>query len=355
MNPKHKIKVKSSLAVKLSLLVIGLISMAFVLVNYVGTTDEVADSSTVDKQMVLSVPKEQKAVTVTYSALTGIGEEQGVMRRDPSDIIKVDDLYYVWYSKGPLKTGYDATVWYATSQDGHNWTEQGMALAKGKSGSWEEASVFTPNIMVGEGHYWLFYSGISKKFGKGFNPDTKIGIAVSDSPNGPWERLSTNPALSNSENPEAFDSHLIDDACLIVRDGKYWFYYKGRQLGKQPSQTKMGVAIADRPEGPYVKYKGNPVINGNHEVLVWPQGKGVAAMIGTVGPPELVRSILYSEDGLHFKKTYNVIDGPVAGGAYRPENFSGNSDAARINWGVGIGSGEGTLPYITRFDLKWPE
>jgi hypothetical protein len=37
-------------------------------------------------------------VTVTSSWVEGIGEEEGVMRRDPSDIIRVKDLYYVWYS-----------------------------------------------------------------------------------------------------------------------------------------------------------------------------------------------------------------------------------------------------------------
>ena len=121
------------------------------------------------------------------------------MRRDPSDVIKVGDLFYVWYSKGTISPGYDATVWYATSEDGRSWTEKGMALAKGEAGTWEGASVFTPNIMVAEGRYWLFYTGTSREFGKGkFNPDSKIGIAVADSPNGPWERLETNPALTLS-------------------------------------------------------------------------------------------------------------------------------------------------------------
>ena len=40
-----------------------------------------------------------RTATVTHSALKGIGAEPGVMRRDPSDIVKVDGLYYVWYSK----------------------------------------------------------------------------------------------------------------------------------------------------------------------------------------------------------------------------------------------------------------
>jgi len=139
-----------------------------------------------------------ETVKVTHSPIQGIGFETGTMRRDPSDVIKVDDLYYVWYSKGTISPGYDATVWYATSKDGHEWTEKGMALD-----------------MVAEGKYWLFYTGTSNNFHeKPFNPDSKIGIAVSDSPNGPWERLATNPALSNSPNVADFDSHLVDDACF---------------------------------------------------------------------------------------------------------------------------------------------
>ena len=295
-------------------------------------------------------------VKAVYSPAKGIGAEKGVMRRDPSDIIKVGDLYYVWYSKGKkISPGYDATVWYAISTDGHKWTEKGMALDKGKPGTWEGASVFTPNILVAEGRYWLFYTGTSREYGKGFNPDSKIGIAVSNSPDGPWERLASNPALKNSDNREDFDSHLVDDACLIVRDGKYWCYYKGRQLGKSPAQTQMGVAIADKPEGLYVKYADNPVVPGNHEVLVWPQGPGVAAMIGTTGPEEITRSILYAEDGLHFSKTHQVANVPTAGGAYRPESFTDSGVGRQITWGVHIGKKERSLPFIQRFDLAEAE
>jgi beta-xylosidase len=105
----------------------------------------------------------KNTVTVTHSDAGGIGAEKGVMRRDPSDIIKVGDHYYVWYSKGTISPGYDATVWYATSRDGRTWTEKGMALPKGEPGSWEAASVFTPNILVAEGRYWLFYTDTSKR------------------------------------------------------------------------------------------------------------------------------------------------------------------------------------------------
>lgn len=296
--------------------------------------------------------KEFGTVEMTYTDISNIGQEKGVMRRDPSDIIKVGDLYYVWYSKGPKATGYDATVWYATSPDGYAWTEQGMAVGKGDpgSGSWDERSVFTPNILVAESKYWLFFTGVSTDLTR--KPDSKIGIAVADSPDGPWEKLANNPALSNSDNPKDFDSHLIDDACLIVRDGKYWFYYKGRQIGKSPSGTQLGLAIADNPEGPYIKHPSNPIIPGNHEVLVWPEGDGVAALIGVVGPKEWVQSLVYSEDGIHFSKTHDVKHVPHAAGAYRPEAFTESGNGEQIEWGVHIGKARKSLPFIQRFDLQ---
>ena len=43
---------------------------------------------------------------VTYSALKGLERDpDGFNRRDNSDIIKVGDLYYVWYSKMNQRLG----------------------------------------------------------------------------------------------------------------------------------------------------------------------------------------------------------------------------------------------------------
>ncbi|MEP4077342.1 family 43 glycosylhydrolase [Haloferula sp.] len=293
-------------------------------------------------------------VKITRTTLTGIGLEKGVSRRDPSDIIKAGEIYYVWYSKGPIKSGYNATVWYATSPDGLKWTEKGQAIAKGGAGEWDESSVFTPNILVAEGRYWLFYTGTSKN--PKVKPDSKLGVAVSDSPDGPWERLPNNPVLKNSEDPKDFDSHLIDDSCLMVRDGKFWLYYKGRQLGKSPHHTQMGLAIADKPGGPYVKHEANPVIPGNHAVLAWPQDKGVAAMIGVTGPKDLINTVQNAEDGIHFTRSHDVVDGPRAGGSYRPEAFTDSKQGRPIQWGVEIGKHKGNeLPYLHRYDVEWQE
>lgn len=305
---------------------------------------------------ILSVSAEAQpygTATVSRTALTGIGPDSKVSRRDPSDVIKVGDLFYVWYSRGPVKTGYNATVWYATSPNGINWTEKGEAVGKStEAGAWDEASVFTPNILVAEGRYWLFYTGISKNMK--VRPDSKIGIAVSDSPDGPWKRLPSNPVLKNNENKDDFDSHLVDDSCLIVRGGKYWFYYKGRQLGKGAAQTKMGLAIAESPGGPYIRHPEKLVFPGNHEVLAWPQGKGVAALADGLGAKETTNSVLYAEDGIHFTKTHDVIDRPKAGGTYRPEAFTDSNQGEGPTWGVEMNPA-GKLLCIQRVDFKWSE
>jgi Glycosyl hydrolases family 43 len=266
---------------------------------------------------------QERPFEISFSPAIGIGREVGVMRRDPSDIIKAGRLYYVWYTKGKVADGYNATIWYATSPDGHTWTEKAEALARGPKGSWDEQSVFTPNILVAKNKYWLFYTAVPKPFTNKGNKVTKsaIGIAVSSSPNGPWQKLQTNPALKASDNPDEFDSMRVDDSCLIVQEGRYWLYYKGRQWNNTPGNTKMGLAIADRPEGPYIKCQSNPVIPGGHEVLVWPYGKGVMAMLN-IGPKGIRKTLQYADDGITFRKVRDLKTVPHAAAAYRPEAFS---------------------------------
>lgn len=301
-----------------------------------------------------------KSITPQYSAIEGLERDpNGFLRRDNSDIIKVDSLYYVWYSKmRQFVPGLPvvSTIWYATSPDGFVWTEKGECIQPGEKGSWDERYVYTPGILIAEGKYYLFYTAQSnaKSDNTPWDQKTAIGIAVSDSPDGPWTKLSSNPVLVTSNDKSLFDSHRIDDSCLLKRDGKYWLYYKGRQWGKMPTETKMGVAIAEKPEGPYIKHPENPLVTGGHEVLVWPQGKGVSAMVGMKlkGRQSVPFYVMYAEDGIHFVKTHKIKnkDAPWAPGAYRPEAFTDSGKGQMIEWGLHIG-GERPELFLERFDI----
>ncbi|MCP4311572.1 MAG: family 43 glycosylhydrolase [Bacteroidetes bacterium] len=71
-----------------------------------------------------------------------------------------------------------------------------MALGTGEDGVFDSHAVFTPNILAYEGKYYLYYTGVKPTPG---NPDkefegnsttdiTAIGLAVADSPDGPYDK-----------------------------------------------------------------------------------------------------------------------------------------------------------------------
>ena len=280
-----------------------------------------------------------------YTPILG-GYEEGITRRDPSPVIKTGDTYHVWYSKAAVDaTGYFADVWHATSPDGRQWTEQAEAVGKGGPGAWDENGVFTPSILVAEGRYYLFYTAVPTPFSQDPPTPTGIGIAVADSPDGPWAKSEGNPVLRPG--PEDWDGCRVDDSCLIVRDGKYWLYYKGRGTGLTPAQTKMGVAIAASPTGPYEKHPENPLIGSGHEVCVWPHREGVAALVAPTGPEG--STVQYSEDGLHFTPKAQVKP-PSAPGPFRTDGYQDVSYGEGITWGISQRGGKTPRPYLVRFD-----
>ena len=115
--------------------------------------------------------KSELTGTFTYTAIPALTRgNTNIIRRDNSDIIKVGSTYYVWYSYRRSDTvgyagdkgtsGYYADIWYATSEDGYEWTEKGLAVGKGGAGEWDEQSVFTPGVLAKDGRYYIYYTAV---------------------------------------------------------------------------------------------------------------------------------------------------------------------------------------------------
>lgn len=303
--------------------------------------------------------KEPETVSISYSEVTGVGIDSLYNRRDPSDIIRVGNKYYVWYTRmnKPIRSGYWGTIWYATSEDeGHTWQEQGMALGLGAEGAFDNHSVFTPNILAHQGKYYLYYTGVQptpgnpdKKFENNITNDfTAIGLAVADNPDGPFKRVANDPILQVSSDSTDFDSYRIDDASLLVKDEKIWLYYKGRCKihGREgPKRTKMGVAYADQPEGPFKKHP-EPLIEKGHEVLIWNQKGGIASLAS------LSKSIHWANDGLNFSPIQeNLTDIPMAPGLYRPHLENGNTSKEIPGWGIAMRQSKGEA-HLLRYEIN---
>ena len=179
---------------------------------------------------------------------------------------------------------------------------------------------------------------------------TAIGVAVSDSPDGPFTRVSEEPILKVSVEPEKFDSYRVDDASLLYRNGLYWLYYKGRSRvnkAEGPAHTQMGVAFSMNPQGPFVKY-AKPILPQSHEVMIWQEGNGVAALASLSGTLE------YAPDGIDFtsnKLAVKVREFPRAPGAYRSDLTEPGTLGEGIKWGISMVM-NGEECFLTRYKLS---
>jgi len=321
----------------------------------------------------------------SYQEAKGIGLEEGITRRDPSDVIKVGNTYYVYYTKvvhqdvaKEMKrlraSGYVGTIWYATSKDeGRTWIEKGQALGLGKRGTFDSFATFTPNIVKFDGKYYLYYTGVKPTTPEKFffennatTDYTAIGVAVSETPYGPFKRISDEPILKVSPRskdkdvPSPFDSFRIDDAALLVRDYDgdgdmdVWLYYKGRNIDdghKGPGKTKMGLAIADTPQSKYVRINdGKPILSNSHAVMIWPHREGVATYASKT------KTIEYAPDGIDFttkplKELALAVTKPVAPGCFRGDLTEPVEFGTGISWGIVIKNQGGPNPYLVRYEL----
>ncbi len=310
-------------------------------------------------------PEELVSPQVQHSDLTGIGLEKGVRRQDPSNVIEVSDTYYVWYSRvkeGPNtpidKGAYYGSIWYATSEDGVHWTEQGQALAPSTSEAWDDHGVLTPFTAKIDGRYYLYYSAVEKPFELGLAAfHTRIGVATAESPAGPWTKFDGNPILAPSRESGRFDEQLVDDAWVLAREGQYWLYFKGRGKGKSPNTTRIGLARADDPLGPYEKYGGNPVTEDGHTPQAWPHREGVALWTDSGGDEG--NAIWYAPDGLHFERVTTVSNPEryIGSAAHCDSCFEGPEYGRGVEWGVTAHRHPEGYWYLERYevDLRAPK
>jgi len=306
--------------------------------------------------------------------------EEGVIRRDPSAVLRIGGTYHTWYTRGEGETAgfhsgdpeakvfpWDLTeVWHATSKDGWTWKEEGQAVGRGPAGAYDDRAVFTPEVFAHEGTYYLVYQTVKAPYV--VRVKNTVGMAIADSPEGPWKKL-PEPILHPADNGEwlgeeddrfsvvtqgDFDSHKVHDPCLMHYRDKFYLYYKGERMGERMTfggrEIAWGVAIADQVTGPYVKSPYNPVTNSGHEVCVWPYQGGMAALLITDGPEK--HTIQWAPDGINFEIMARIKRGPAAVGLVRSLDTETDPLAALV-WGL-CHVYRGGWQCIRRFEMYRP-
>ena len=306
-----------------------------------------------------------------YSRVTGIGADETTSRRDPSKVLKINGKYYVWYTRRHTKYGpvsrdrlheadderpavdWDlADIAYATSDDGFQWEEQGIAVHRAPKGTFGDRSLSTPDVLAYGGRFFLFYQTFTTMWRQ--YDCVGVSMAWADSPDGPWTR--TDEPVVPAGAAGDWDGCAVHDPYPLVYQGKIWLYYKGHPGDKTGDSLRIaqGVAIAEDPFGPYVKSPLNPTHHSGHETMLWPFKEGIAMLCILDGPEK--NTVQYAPDGLNFSPMAHVQMPPIAPGPFCPDAFADNGDGRGIHWGLShinpVGGGGGGLGFNCHI-LRW--
>jgi len=289
-----------------------------------------------------------------YTELRGLdyhNHDGTISRRDPSKVILVNGKYYVWYTHRATPTppqgaakctdiipsrDWDlAEIWYATSEDGFTWKEQGAAVPRPAKPHLGWRSVTTTDILVWKGKYYLYFQAFTvpsgTRTGKASGgDDCPVSVAYADSPDGPW--TPTHKIVIPNGAPGEWDQYSIHDPYPLVYKGKIYLYHKSDFDGDPRLVRMQGLAIADNPLGPFRKHSLNPVINSGHETTLFPFKEGIAALVIRDGNEHF--TVQYAEDGVNFRIASVTELMPNAAGPFVPDAFTDTKYGRGITWGL---------------------
>ena len=107
-----------------------------------------------------------------------------------------------------------AEVWYATSKDGWDWKEQGLAVGRGPQGAYNDRAVFTPEVLAHNGKYYLVYQVVKAPYVN--RVKNNVGMAIAEAPDGPWGKFDA-PILKPTDNGQWLGD-AFGNLELIYRD-----------------------------------------------------------------------------------------------------------------------------------------
>lgn len=335
-------------------------------------------SSAMERMFRYPAPRAQDNELFTqfkYTRLKGFDYSNGdgtVSRRDPSRPILVDGKYYIWYTKRhtivpPIgwnraaeatdkipSTDWDLSdIWYATSEDGFVWEEQGAAVSRPPKPKPGWRSVCTPDILVWKGKYYLYYQAFVEP--SGLKGDwCPVSVSYADSPDGPWTHGGDSVIPFGKQGE--WDQDATHDPHPIIYQGKIYLYYKAA-YNKWPDvrdkyAVAHGLAIAEDPLGPFKKHPLNPVLNSGHETTYFPFKEGVATLAIKDGNER--ETMQYARDGVNFEIASSLSLTPTAAAPYTPDAFTNTDYGRGVTWGlchfINAGTSEKRYSIMARFD-----
>jgi len=173
-------------------------------------------------------------LAISDDGLNFVKEKEPVMVGRAPEVVKLDDMLFMFYSMENPKGGYEFHL--ATSKDGKEFSEEGPIFSPPDSG-WDSLSLVTPRIFMEEGIYIMSYAGDAKEkdypthFGFAFSKDLRS-----------WVRYPGNPVFSGGA-PDSWESKAIWFPEILKVGSTYYLWYEGYN-GKG---SQVGLATSESP------------------------------------------------------------------------------------------------------------
>ncbi len=301
-----------------------------------------------------------------------------------SPIVDDKGKLHLFVARWPVKTGYQG--WKTHSEIAHYMADSpeeqfkfiDVVLQGGDKKGWDRFAPHNPTIHKVGNRYALFY--IANSGLKEHPANQQIGLLLSNSLNGPWEKagkdgLMLSPPTNRSYYNFKAGNGVVNPA-LLQKDGKFYLYFKSNDTRKENEwRPKMGLAIADNIEGPYKQLedpitKNEQIIEdgyafeyNNKVYLVTTDNHGMIEFGGGL--------IWGSEDGINFgepKQAFtvlkNYLGGEVPQEAYRTKGEAGDKFErpqilmidGKPNYiympsGTNVSGGKGSAGYVLKINL----
>ncbi|MFI6876810.1 family 43 glycosylhydrolase [Streptomyces sp. NPDC050400] len=131
------------------------------------------------------------------------------LNADP-DVEYFDGRYWIYPTTDGFKNWGGTRFGAWSSEDLAHWTPHGVALDLGPDVSWADANAWAPAATEKDGKYYLYFCA-----------EQQIGVAVSDSPAGPFKDALGKPLVAKGQ----FTGQMIDPAVFTDTDGQKYLYW----------------------------------------------------------------------------------------------------------------------------------
>ncbi|MFE7270940.1 family 43 glycosylhydrolase [Streptomyces sp. NPDC057623] len=161
--------------------------------------------------------------TWTVSALVMRSPVLPGLNADPN-IVRFGDTFYLYPTTDGFE-GWSGTQFKAySSTDLVHWKDHGVILDLGPDVSWADSRAWAPTIAEKDGKYYFYFCA-----------DANIGVAVSDSPTGPFKDALGAPLLKAGQ----LSGQMIDPAVFTDDDGQSYLYWGNGRAYVAPLNADM--------------------------------------------------------------------------------------------------------------------